>query len=182
MSMNNMYLNIDTSTLPPISYPDGIIKEYLGQSLNLGFRTFSWETVSGPTEEGQKVWGLTDFDHCRIILDDKMTGDLAEEVIIHEACHAMLGLLGLDDLPIGKVREITNEELTTLVSRGILMLFKLNPGLLRYLHDRITGPEYLPQSVPLTNTYGYTTKWSLGFCEPSKPNSDLSGKPEILSD
>ena len=98
--------------------------------INAGFRTFRVDIKRVLKEEGQRCFGLTDFDNGVVSLDKDMNPQLAKETVLHELTHIVLELCGLGgDETTDIVRERTNEELTTLVSRGYLLLMNLNPRL-----------------------------------------------------
>ena len=102
--------------------------------VNAGFRTFRVDIKRVLKEEGQRCFGLTDFDNGVVSLDKDMNPQLARETVLHELTHIVLELCGLGgDETTGLVREIQNEELTTLVSRTMLLLMNLNPALFRLI-------------------------------------------------
>lgn len=103
--------------------------------VNAGFRTFRVDIKRVLKEEGQRCFGLTDFDKGVVSLDKDMNPQLARETVLHELTHIVLELCGLGgDETTGIVRETPNEELTTLVSRSLLLLMNLNPALFRILN------------------------------------------------
>ena len=103
--------------------------------VNAGFRTFRVDIKRVLKEEGQRCFGLTDFDNGVVSLDKDMNPQLAKETVLHELTHIVLELCGLGgDETTGLVRETQNEELTTLVSRSLLLLINLNPALFRILN------------------------------------------------
>jgi len=103
--------------------------------INAGFRTFRVDIKRVLKEEGQRCFGLTDFDNGVVSLDKDMNPQLAKETVLHELTHIVLELCGLGgDETTGLVRETQNEELTTLVSRSLLLLINLNPALFRILN------------------------------------------------
>ena len=106
------------------------IREENIETIEGGFRSFKIETKRVLKEEGQRCLGITDFDKGIISLDKDMDPQNARETLLHEMTHVALELCGLGgDETTDIVRERTNEELTTLVSRGYLLLMNLNPRL-----------------------------------------------------
>ena len=106
------------------------IREENIETIEGGFRSFRIETKRVLKEEGQRCLGITDFDKGIISLDKDMDPQNARETLLHEMTHVALELCGLGgDETTDIVRERTNEELTTLVSRGYLLLMNLNPRL-----------------------------------------------------
>ena len=106
------------------------IREENIETIEGGFRSFKIETKRVLKEEGQRCLGITDFDKGIISLDKDMDPQNARETLLHEMTHVALELCGLGgDETTDMVRERTNEELTTLVSRGYLLLMNLNPRL-----------------------------------------------------
>ena len=113
------------------------IREENIETIEGGFRSFKIETKRVLKEEGQRCLGITDFDKGIISLDKDIDPQNARETLLHEMTHVALELCGLGgDETTDIVRERTNEELTTLVSRGYLLLMNLNPRLFELmLHD-----------------------------------------------
>ena len=106
------------------------IREENIETIEGGFRSFKIETKRVLKEEGQRCLGITDFDKGIISLDKDIDPQNARETLLHEMTHVALELCGLGgDETTDIVRERTNEELTTLVSRGYLLLMNLNPRL-----------------------------------------------------
>ena len=114
------------------------IREENIETIEGGFRSFKIETKRVLKEEGQRCLGITDFDKGIISLDKDIDPQNARETLLHEMTHVALELCGLGgDETTDIVRERTNEELTTLVSRGYLLLMNLNPRLFELLlNDR----------------------------------------------
>ena len=103
--------------------------------VNAGFRTFRVDIKRVLKEEGQRCFGLTDFDNGVVSLDKDMNPQLARETLLHELTHIVLELCGLGgEETTGIVRETQNEELTTLISRSMLLIMNLNPALFRLLN------------------------------------------------
>jgi Zn-dependent peptidase ImmA (M78 family) len=110
------------------------IKEEKLEVIDAGFRTFRVDIKRVLKEEGQRCFGLTDFDNGVVSLDKDMNPQLARETLLHELTHIVLELCGLGgEETTGVVRETQNEELTTLISRSMLLLMNLNPALFKMI-------------------------------------------------
>lgn len=106
------------------------IKEAGITSINAGYRTYTLHIKKGLRQDSAKLYGLTEFDDGKISLEESMDYETARETLLHELTHVVLELTGLggseaDD----SVLAMKNEEMTTLISRGLLMLINLNPEL-----------------------------------------------------
>lgn len=99
-------------------------------SVNAGYRTYTLHIKKGLRQDSTKLYGLTEFDDGKITLEESMDYETARETLLHELTHVVLELGGLggseDD---DSVLAMKNEEMTTLISRGLLMLINLNPEL-----------------------------------------------------
>ena len=94
--------------------------------INAGWRSFRVDIRKVIKEDGQKCYGLTDFDEGVVSLARNMAPELARETLLHEITHIVLELCGLGG---ENIEGHTNEEVTTLVSRSYLLLMNLNPKL-----------------------------------------------------
>ena len=104
--------------------------------VNAGYRTFDIHTKRVLKDDGEKCYGLTDFDKSTISLDTSMSPDLAKETLLHELTHIVLEICGLGgEGESGIIRERNNEEITTLISRGFLLLMNLNPKLFEIINE-----------------------------------------------
>lgn len=106
------------------------IKQKGIKSINAGYREYSLHIKKGLHHESTKLYGLTDFDEGKIELEENMDYETARETLLHELTHLVLELGGLggsdeDD----SVFPMKNEEMTTQISRGLLMLINLNKDL-----------------------------------------------------
>ena len=72
--------------------------------VNAGYRTFDIHTKRVLKDDGEKCYGLTDFDKSTISLDTSMSPDLAKETLLHELTHIVLEICGLG----GRRREWDN--------------------------------------------------------------------------
>jgi hypothetical protein len=107
-------------------------------SINTGYRTYDLNIKRVLKDSGNKCYGITDFDAGFISLERDMDHETAKETLLHELCHIALEICGLGgNEETGIVREHTNEELTTQVSRGFLLLMNLNPRLFEIINERL---------------------------------------------
>ena len=91
--------------------------------LDAGFRTFEIVLVENLNKDGEKLYGLTDFDIGKISLELLMDEETARETLLHEIMHVVLELCGLggnEDDTSNVITSINNEQLTTSLSRGLL--------------------------------------------------------------
>lgn len=105
-------------------------------SVDAGWRVFQINLAKHLYEGLDKCHGVTDFDGATITLDMDVSDDLAYETLVHELTHVILETVGCGD-NYGEQKDlvITNEKLTTLTSRGLIMFMTLNPKLFQLLLD-----------------------------------------------
>lgn len=105
--------------------------------IDAGWRKFEVKVKKSPRVRGTRVYGSVCFDFALITLDESMmrNDEMAAETIIHELTHLILETRGLDDRESAPspVQNLTNEELTIAISRGLMTLGNLNPGLMGFL-------------------------------------------------
>ena len=102
--------------------------------INAGYRSFRLDIKRGLKEEGHKCFGVTDFDKGTITLERDMDPETARETLLHEITHIALEICGLGGEEVtGIVKEYTNEEITTRLSRSLLLLMNLNKELFEVL-------------------------------------------------
>ena len=102
--------------------------------INAGYRSFRLDIKRGLKEEGDKCFGVTDFDKGTITLERDMDPETARETLLHELTHIALELCGLGgEETTDIVKEHTNEEITTRVSRSLLLLMNLNKDIFEVL-------------------------------------------------
>ena len=104
--------------------------------LDAGFRSFEFLLVENLNKDGEKLYGLTDFDTGKIFLELLMDEETARETLLHEIMHVVLELCGLggsEDDSSNVLALLNNEQLTTLVSRGLLTSINLNSALYNIL-------------------------------------------------
>ncbi len=96
-----------------------------------GWRQFEIAFKERIIDDGDLVHGLVDFDKYEISLDPRMDSAFALETVLHELTHIVLENGGLGESEKGKVAtKMDNEDMTILVSRGLLQLYRLNPKLM----------------------------------------------------
>jgi Zn-dependent peptidase ImmA (M78 family) len=105
-------------------------------SVNVGYRTYTLHIKKGLRQDSDKLYGLTEFDDGKISLEENMDYETARETLLHELTHIVLELGGLggsesDD----SVLAMKNEEMTTTISRGLLMLMNLNSKLFEIINE-----------------------------------------------
>jgi hypothetical protein len=62
-----------------------------------------------------------------------MHNEQAREVLLHEITHCILEVIGYTSNDDEKLFEDTNEDLTTKMSRGLLLVMNLNPILMNLI-------------------------------------------------
>ena len=104
----------------------------------VGYRSYTLNIKRGLKEANEKCFGSADFDKGIISLEKDMDHETARETLVHELTHIVLELCGLGGHEeTGIVPTHTNEEMTTLISRGWLMLINLNPKLFEIINEQI---------------------------------------------
>lgn len=102
--------------------------------VDLGWKKFTFELHANLKYNGDGVDGVTHLDTGLIQLEMDLDDDTAKETILHEILHCVLETLGLDErnFPNNTI-QVTNEQLTYSLSRGMITVGKLNPGLMELL-------------------------------------------------
>jgi Zn-dependent peptidase ImmA (M78 family) len=102
----------------------------------VGYRSYKLNIKRGLREANEKCYGTADFDKGIISLEKDMDHETARETLVHELTHVVLELCGLGGHEeTGMVSAYTNEEMTTLISRGWLMLINLNPKMFEIINE-----------------------------------------------
>lgn len=119
----------------PMTILDKIKEEGITQ-VDTGYRLYSLEIVPSIDHNGHSCWGLTDFEKGSILLQKGMDNGLATEILLHELTHVVLELGGLGggEEETDTVDGHTNEHITVQVSRGLLMLMRLNKRLFEIIN------------------------------------------------
>ena len=116
---------------------DRLAEESITEVL-VGYRSYTLNIKRGLKEANEKCFGSADFDKGIISLEKDMDHETARETLVHELTHIVLELCGLGGHEeTGIVPTHTNEEMTTLISRGWLMLINLNPKLFEIINEQI---------------------------------------------
>ena len=103
----------------------------------VGYRSYKLNIKRGLREASEKCYGLADFDKGVISLEKDMDHETARETLVHELTHVVLELCGSGGHEeTGMVSAYTNEEMTTLISRGWLMLINLNQKLFEIINEK----------------------------------------------
>ena len=113
------------------------LKELDIEHIDLGWRKVSILISANLVEKGIHCYGTVDFDKCELHLDRDLVYsdeyDLAKETFLHEIIHCLLETVGLGGGDEGDEEVRTNnEDLTTSLSRGLMLLNNLNPKLFNY--------------------------------------------------
>lgn len=106
--------------------------------IDAGYRKYKLIFTTAISHNGSACWGLTDFEKGTISLHKNMEHDLAKEILLHEMTHVILELGGLggnedDDIVSGQ----TNEHITIQVSRGFMLLMRLNKQLFDIINEEV---------------------------------------------
>lgn len=116
------------------------IKELPSKVVDVGWKVFDIKIKKELAEKDEHLDGCTDFRASEICVDEKIKGDYFVEVLLHEIMHAVLETVGLGDNDNNdKQIEISNEDLTQEITKGLLLLFRNNPELSHYLVDKSYG-------------------------------------------
>jgi hypothetical protein len=95
--------------------------------IDAGYKKYKLIFSNAISHQGSACWGLTDFEKGTITLHKNMEHDLAKEILLHEMTHVILELGGLGgDEDAGMVPAHLNEHITVQVSRGLMLLMRLN--------------------------------------------------------
>ena len=136
--MSNCKIDVDTSPEEYTSLFEDLIKKKITH-VDAGYRKFKIIPTKNLFSGDEKCWGVTDFDRCIIYLEIDVDDDTVREVFLHELTHILFELIGLggsleDDkgaLPPNAIPN--NEYLTTISSRMLMLLMRLNPQLYKLL-------------------------------------------------
>lgn len=95
--------------------------------IDLGWTKFHIRFVDNlPCDrQGNKTFGECDFDSYEIRIIKKLDNNFLKEVFIHEITHALQETVGLGE----DVCKLNEESRCVQTSRGLLLLFNLNPKL-----------------------------------------------------
>ena len=99
-------------------------------SVDLGFARYSLRIMETLHVD---EWAHTDTDAHEICLRCDLDDGPAREFLMHELTHCVLEVVGYTGQDDSKIHGDTNEDMTTKLSRGFLLLVRLNPDLMAAL-------------------------------------------------
>ena len=99
-------------------------------SVDLGFAVYQLRIMETLHVD---EWAHTDTDAHEICLRCDLDDGPAREFLMHELTHCVLEVCGYTSQDVDKVHGDTNEDMTTKLSRGFLLLMRLNPDLMSAL-------------------------------------------------
>jgi hypothetical protein len=109
-------------------------------TVDAGYRTYTLNIKKGLRSGADICYGVTEFDSGVLALERSMEHETARETLLHELTHIVLEMVGLGGHETtDEVISRTNEDMTTLISRGFLLLMNLNPKLFEVLNERHEG-------------------------------------------
>lgn len=53
---------------------------------------------TSPVDNGQLVWGYTDYEHAKIVINSDLAGQKQRQTLMHELVHVAIHESGRDDL------------------------------------------------------------------------------------
>jgi hypothetical protein len=77
--------------------------------------------------------GYTNLSTYTIYVDPTLSYEVSRETLLHEIMHVLCEIIGYTDPDMEKEFNPTNEQLTNNMTRGLLLLAKLNPTLFKIL-------------------------------------------------
>ena len=100
------------------------------ETVDVGFARYALRVADDlPVDE----WAHTDTDAHEICLRCDLDDGPAREFLMHELTHCVLEVVGYTGQDENKIHGDTNEDMTTKLSRGFLLLVRLNPDLMAAL-------------------------------------------------
>jgi Zn-dependent peptidase ImmA (M78 family) len=103
--------------------------------LYAGWATFQFKFTSDIPCAPDECAGYTNLNTYTIYVDDRLSSEYFRETLLHEITHVLLEITGYTNPDDEKQFNPTNEELATNISRGFLLLARLNPTLFKILVD-----------------------------------------------
>lgn len=91
------------------------------------------------------TWGYTNTGTHTIYLHSSMHNQQAREVLLHEITHCILEVIGYTSNDNEKSFKDNNEDMTTKMSRGFLLVLNLNPLLMSLLIS--SNQQAIPTSM-----------------------------------
>jgi len=108
-----------------------LLKKNNINSIDIGYANY--KIIITEEMPDSNVWGYTNTDTYSIYLYAHMEDGPARETLLHEIMHAIFEVIGFTSEEEEKLYTESNEDLTTKVSRGMILLFRLNPKLIECL-------------------------------------------------
>ena len=112
--------------------------------INMGWRHFEIQWKERIYYEGNSCHGLSNWDTGTVTIDPRLDNELAKETILHEITHLLLENVGLGGGEDDSGIQMKNEDVTALLSRGMMQLWILNPELMSIIFGAIiitNGPS-----------------------------------------
>lgn len=78
--------------------------------------------------KGQPCWGLCRYNSFEVQLEKNSIPSRKCEILLHEFTHAILDLFG-------EGVKVTNERCANSMGKGLIMLFRDNPKLVKYIQE-----------------------------------------------
>lgn len=115
---------------------DRLVQENI-TTLDAGYRKFDLKFKRSLKVDKHKAFGSTDWDKGEICLITSQAHVDARETLLHELLHVVLDHVGLGgDEDTDMVIPRTNEQMVTLLTRGLLLLMNLNPKLFAIINEQ----------------------------------------------
>ena len=89
-------------------------------------------TTDIPCDPGDCA-GYTNLSTYTIYVDPTLSYEVSRETLLHEIIHVLCEIIGYTDPDEATEFSPTNEQLTNNITRGLLLLAKLNPTLFKIL-------------------------------------------------
>jgi hypothetical protein len=97
--------------------------------VDAGWTEFRIDYKSSVECDGDACFGWVDFDRRIIEVDQTVILPSIRETLLHECLHVIFAGVGLGEEKL----ETNNEHLTEQTTKGLMMLTRLNPMLVRWL-------------------------------------------------
>ena len=105
------------------------VLENLPEGFDVGWAKFTFKIKKNLKEEGDKCYGVTDFNNHEILLEEIMDERTTIHSIIHEVCHVLMETFGLGGSEEDGSVASDNEFITEAVCRCFLLFKNQNPKL-----------------------------------------------------
>ena len=97
--------------------------------VDAGWTEFRIDYKSNVEVDGERCFGWVDFDNRVIEIDKTVIIPTIRETLLHECLHVIFAGVGFGEEQI----TTNNEHLTEQTTKGLMMLTKLNPFLVRWM-------------------------------------------------